>query len=435
MRRFFAGLGCLFLAVSLFAAEPWRTPSPAQIDAIYPQIAALYQDLHRGPELSLHEEKTAAKMAELLRGLGFDVTTGVGGTGVVGVLKNGSGPVVMVRAELDALPVPEKTGLAFASKVSTKNDRGEEVPVMHACGHDLHMAAAIATSTLLARNKDRWKGTFIFVGQPAEERIVGAEAMLKDGLFTRFPKPDFALALHDTNTQPLGKVGYTPGYAASNSDSVDVTIFGRGAHGAAPQLSVDPIVIAARTIVAWQTIVAREINPQDAAVITVGSIHGGNKHNIIPDEVKLQLTVRSFKDDVRQHLLSAIERIADGEAAAAGAEKKPEVKVVESAHAVYNDPQLTQRVVGAMEQVLGKGSMVQDPPFMASDDFAEYGRAGVPSFQFWLGAIEPAKFAAAQQSGESLPGLHSPFFFPAPGTLRFAIQAETSAVLELLGKP
>jgi hippurate hydrolase len=297
------------------------------------------------------------------------------------------------------------------------------------------MAAAIATSTLLARNKDRWKGTFIFVGQPAEERIVGAEAMLKDGLFTRFPKPDFALALHDTNTQPLGKVGYTPGYAASNSDSVDVTIFGRGGHGAAPQLTVDPIVIAARTIVAWQTIVAREISPQDAAVITVGSIHGGTKHNIIPDEVKLQLTVRSFKDDVRQHLLSAIERIADGEAAAAGAEKKPEVKVVESAHAVYNDPQLTQRVVGAMEQVLGKGNLVQDPPFMASDDFAEYGRAGVPSVQFWLGAIDPAKFAAAQQSGERLPGLHSPFFAPAPGTLRFAIQAETAAVLELLGKP
>ena len=294
----------ILLATDLQAANAWRAPSQSQIDAISPQMEALYLDLHRNPELSLHEEKTAAKMAENLRRLGFDVTTGVGGTGVVGVLKNGAGPTVLFRAELDALPVLEKTGLPYASNVTTKNDQGVVVPVMHACGHDLHMAVAIGTATLLAQNKERWRGTYIFVGQPAEERVMGAAAMLKDGLFTRFPRPDFALTLHDTQYLPAGKVGYTSGYELSNADAVDVTIYGRGGHGAAPWLTVDPIVIAARTVLAWQTIVSREISPFDPSLITVGSIHGGTKHNIIPDEVHLQLTVRSYKDDVRKHLLS-----------------------------------------------------------------------------------------------------------------------------------
>ncbi len=425
----------LLSTTALFAADPWRAPSEQQVDALYPQMRSLYEDLHRNPELSLHEEKTAAKMAEQLRQLGFQVTTSVGGTGVVGVLKNGSGPTVMVRAELDALPVLEKTGVPYASHVITHNDQGVEVPVMHACGHDLHMSVAIGTASLLAQNKNHWHGTFIFAGQPAEERIVGAAAMLKDGLYTRFPKPDVVFAIHDSALQPAGKVAFTSGYAASNADSVDVTIFGKGGHGSAPQLTIDPIVIAARTILSWQTVVSREISPQDPAVITVGTIHGGTKNNIIPDEVKLQLTVRSYKDEVRKHLLSAIGRIADAEAAAAGAEKKPSVDVVESVSAVYNDPALTQRLVAALEPVLGKSNVVQAPPIMASDDFAEYARAGVPSVMLNLGAVNPTRFQAAQKSGEILPGLHSSGFVPdLELSLKTGILVETTAVLELLAK-
>jgi amidohydrolase len=425
-----------WLAIPLWAADAWRAPSKEQVDAIYPQMESLYEDLHRSPELSLHEEKTAEKMANQLRKLGFEVTTGVGGTGVVGLLRNGAGPTVMIRAELDALPVPEKTGLTYASHVTTHDDRGVEVPVMHACGHDLHMSIGIGTATLLWQNQKAWRGTFMFVGQPAEERIMGASAMLKDGLFTRFPRPDYVIALHDTDSLPAGKVGYTSGFSHTNASSVNVTIFGRGGHGASPQKTVDPIVIAARTILAWQTIVSREVDPRDAAVITVGSIHGGTKHNIIPDEVQLQLTVRSYKDEVQKHLLSSIERIVDAEAEAAGAEKKPTLKVVENVAAVYNDPALTERIVAVLGRTLGKDNVVQEPPFTPSDDFAEYGRAGVPEFMFALGAVNADKFAAAQKSGETLPGPHSPFFAPErEPSLKTGIETETAAVLELLGKP
>ncbi|HKS74712.1 MAG TPA: amidohydrolase [Terriglobales bacterium] len=433
MRFRLAAVVPLFLASSLLAADAW--PGKTQIDPIYPQIESLYEDLHRNPELSLHEVKTAEKMADQLRKLGFDVTTGVGGTGVVGVLKNGSGPTVMIRAELDALPVPEKTGLDYASHVVTKDDQGNDVPVMHACGHDLHMAVGIGTAMLLAQNKDRWHGTFIFVGQPAEERIRGASAMLKDGLFTRFPRPDFALSLHDTASLPAGMLGYTPGYALSNSDSVDVTIYGKGAHGSAPQDGVDPIVIAARTILAWQTIISREKSPFDPGVITVGSIHGGTKHNIIPDQVKMQLTVRSYTDEVRKHLLDSIARVAKAEAEAAGAPKPPQVDVIESVGAVYNNPELTQRVATALKKSFGDANVVQEPPGMASDDFAEYGRAGVPALQFSLGAVNPEKFAAAKKAGEQLPGPHSPFFAPdRDPSIRAGIEAETTAVLAVMGK-
>ena len=423
------------LSAGALAADSWRSPSAEQIDAIYPQMRALYEDLHRNPELSLHEEKTGAKIAEQLRKLGFEVTTGVGNTGVVGVLKNGAGPVVMIRAELDALPVLEKTELPYASHATTHNDQGIEVPVMHACGHDLHMSVGMGTAALLVQNKDRWHGTFIYVGQPAEERIQGASAMLKDGLFTRFPKPDVAFAVHDTSFAPAGAVYYVSGFAMSNADSLDVTIYGKGGHGSAPELTIDPIVIAARTILAWQTIISREKNPQDPGVITVGTIHGGTKNNIIPDEVKLQLTVRSYKDDVRQHLLAAIERVVDGEAAAAGAGKKPTVTQTEGVRAVYNDPALTQRVIGALETVLGRGNVILGRPNMASDDFAEYAHAGVPSVMLNLGAVNPAKFAAAAKSGEALPGPHSSLFAPdEEPSLKTGILVETTAVLELLGK-
>jgi amidohydrolase len=431
--KFFLPL--VLLPTLAFAADAWRSPTPQQIDAIYPQMRALYEDLHRNPELSLHEEKTAAKIADQLRKLGFEVSTGVGNTGVVGMLKNGAGPTVMIRAELDALPVLEKTGLPYASHATTHNDQDLEVPVMHACGHDLHMSAGMGTAALLAQNKDRWHGTFIYVGQPAEERIQGATAMLKDGLFTRFPKPDFAFAIHDTSFAPAGAVYYVSGFAMSNADSLDVTIYGKGGHGSAPEVTIDPIVIAARTILSWQTIISREKNPQDPGVITVGTIHGGTKNNIIPDDVKLQLTVRSYTDAVRQQLLTAIERVVDGEAAAAGAEKKPAVTRTEGVRAVYNDPAITQRIIASLESVLGKEKVIPGRPNMASDDFAEFAHAGVPSMMLNIGMVNPAKFQAAQKSGEVLPGPHSSLFAPdEEPSLKTGILVETTAVLELLGK-
>ena len=319
-RRCVALLGSCVLMAAGAAGQTkpaaWTAPSAEQINAIYPEVEAFYLDLHRTPELSLHEQQTAAKLAARMKALGYEVTTGVGGTGVVAVLRNGQGPTVLLRTDMDALPVEEKTGLPYASQVVVKNDSGATVPVMHACGHDVHMASWVGTARLMAANRQRWNGTLILIGQPAEEIGAGASAMLKDGLFTRFPKPDFALAIHDDAGLPAGQVGYTSGYTMASSDSVDITIFGRGGHGAQPQNTVDPIVIAARTVLALQTIVSRETNPLDPAVITVGTIHGGTKNNIIPDEVKLELTVRSYKPEVRKRLL-AVDR-ARGEGRSGG---------------------------------------------------------------------------------------------------------------------
>src|SRR6266540_4142713 len=304
-------------------------PALAPLDSLYPDLEKLYIDLHQTPELSSHEEKTSAKMAARLKGLGYEVATGIGGHGVVAIFKNGKGPTVLLREDMDALPVEERTGLAYASKVTTKDDSGATVSVMHACGHDIHMTSLIGAATLLAKAKDRWRGTLFLVAQPAEEKGSGAEAMLKAGLFTKFPKPDFAISFHDSATDPAGKISLVPGYADANVDSVDLTIYGRGGHGAYPHTTVDPIVIAARTVLALQTIVSRETKPTDPAVITVGSIHGGTKHNIISDEVKLQITVRCYKDEVRKRLLDSIDRIAKAEAAAAGAPKPPKMEITE----------------------------------------------------------------------------------------------------------
>jgi hippurate hydrolase len=298
------------------------------------------------------------------------------------------------------------------------------------------MAVGIGTAALLVQNKEHWRGTFIYVGQPAEERIGGATAMIKDGLFTRFPKPDIAFAIHDSNGLPAGKVGYTPGFSASNADSVTVTVYGVGGHGSAPQETIDPVVIAARTIVSWQTIVAREIDPQDPAVITVGSIHGGTKNNIIPDEVVMQLTVRSYKDEVRKHLLAAIERIADAEAAAAGAPKKPLVEHVEGVGAVYNDPKTTDRIMERLKAVMGESNVVLERPIMASDDFAEYRFAGVPSVMLELGAVNPEKYAEAMKANQPIPGPHSPYFAPdREPSLKTGIEVEMTSILELMDKP
>ncbi len=324
-------------------------------------------------------------VAAKLRGLGYEVTEKVGGTGVVAVLRNGAGPTIMLRTELDALPVEEKTGLAYASKVTTKNDAGLTVPVMHACGHDIHMAALVGTAEIMAKTKDQWHGTLMLIGQPAEETVGGATGMIADGLFTRFPKPDVAVALHTTNNLPAGKVGFTPEYALSNADTVNITIYGKGGHGASPETTVDPIVIAARTILSLQTIVSREIKPGDPAVITVGYIQGGTKNNIIPDEVHLGLTVRSFTPEVRKHLLAAIERVAKAEAQAADAPKAPLVQVDGIHRRALQRSEAGRAPQPGTESGAGTGQRRKASAQMASEDYSAYVEAGVPSFYFWLG--------------------------------------------------
>ena len=427
------------LAAGLFALPAASgSPALAPLDGIYPDLEALYIDLHQTPELSLREEKTSAKLAARLKALGYEVTERVGGYGVVAVMKNGKGPTVLVRADMDALPIEERTGLPYASKVKVKNDAGVEVSVMHACGHDVHMTSLIGAATLLAKAKSRWRGTLVLIAQPAEEGGGGAVNMVKDGLLTRFPKPDFALALHDFPFLPAGQVGITPGYALANVDSVDITIYGRGGHGSAPQNTVDPIVIAARTVLALQTIVARENNPLDPAVVTVGSIHGGTKHNIIPDEVRLQLTVRTYKENVRDRILAAIARIAKAEATAAGAPKEPRITVDEDrGHATYNDPALSRRISGAFSKAFGKERVVETQPVMGGEDFGEIGTAAkIPYVLFWVGGTEPKKFAAAGGDMTRLPYIHSSEWAPdREPTLKTGTAALTVGALELLGKP
>jgi amidohydrolase len=405
----------------------------AEVDAAYAKGEVLYVDLHRAPELSFHESATATRIATELRGLGFDVTTGVGGTGVVAVLKNGAGPTVLLRTELDALPVTEATGLPFASTVRTKDDNGNDVGVMHACGHDLHMAAVVSTARIMAGDRSRWHGTLVVIGQPAEERTSGARAMIADGLLTRFPRPDFAIAVHDDPRYPSGTIGYHAGPILSNSDAITIRIFGRGGHGARPETTVDPVVIAARTVLTLQTIVSREISPFDQAVITVGAIHGGTKRNIIPDEVRLDLSVRSFTDPVRQHLRSAIERVAKAEAAAAAAPKEPSIELSESTNALVNDTSLTQRIGAMLLRELGPMRVRDAAPEGASEDFSEFQRAGIPTLMLRVGATEPAAYEKATREGTTLPSLHSASFRPdlAP-TLKAAITAELLTLRELM---
>ena len=422
------------VGVSAQSSRPWTTPTTAQVDAIYPDLEALYVDLHRNPELAFQETRTASTLAARLKELGFEVTTGVGKTGVVAILRNGTGPTAMMRTELDALPVEEKTGLPFASVAVSKNAAGQTVPVMHACGHDLHMAAWLGTARLMAEHRDSWRGTLMMVGQPAEEGSLGAAAMLKDGLFTRFPRPDFALSLHDDDTMPAGTIGYHPGYFRSMSDAVTITVYGRGGHAAMPHNTVDPVVLASRIVLSLQTIVARENNPVDPVVITVGSIHGGTQGNIIPDEVRLQLSVRTYTPEIRTRTMAAIRRIARGEALSAGAPREPQVDVPAEAGApVYNDPTLTLRLAAALKKGLGDSNVVEMPQKMTSEDFAQYGLAGVPSALLHIGAVAPARLAEARASGVPGPAPHSPQWVPdLEPTLKAAVRAEVTALLDLL---
>lgn len=410
-------------------------PPAAELDAIYPEVESLYIDLHRNPELAFQETRTAATLATRMTALGYDVTTGVGRTGIVAVLRNGQGPTVMLRTELDALPVEEKTGLAFASQVVIRSANGASTPVMHACGHDIHMSAWAGTARLMAEHRERWRGTLVLVGQPAEEGGGGASAMLADGLFTKFPKPDFALSLHDDDTMPSGTIGYHPGFFRSMSDSVTITVYGRGGHAAMPHNTVDPVVLAARIVMGLQTIVARENNPVDPVVVTIGSIHGGTQGNIIPDEVRLQLSVRTYTPEVRARTIEAIRRIAKGEAIAAGAPREPRVDAAAQPGTppVYNDPALTARLATSLKRDLGEASVIEMPQKMTSEDFAQYRLAGVPSVLLHIGAVSPATLAAAKQTGIPGPAPHSPEWAPErEPTLKGAIRAETAALLELL---
>jgi amidohydrolase len=424
----------VILGASASAQAPSSpAPSSKEIENVYPDAHALYLDLHQNPELSGRETQTATKLAEHLRSAGYDVTEHVGGTGVVAILKNGAGPTIMLRTELDALPVEEKTGLPYASKVRAKDDAGHDVPVMHACGHDLHMAAILGTAEIMARSKETWHGTLMLIGQPAEETISGAESMLRDGLFTRFPKPDVAVALHVGNAQPSGMAEITPGIYNTNADSLRITIYGKGGHGAMPQTAIDPIVIAARTILALQTIVSREVKPGEMAVVTVGYVQAGTKNNIIPDQAVMGLTVRTYKQDVRKQVLAAITRIARAEAAAAGAPREPLVEHYEGTDAVYNNPALAERLRAPLEAALGKGNVVIAEPIAPSEDFSYFVEQGVPGFYFSLGGADPQKFAEAKAAGTPLPSNHSPFFAPdVDPALRAGITAEVAVLRNLL---
>ncbi len=448
-RVFLAGAGALALALA--------APAGAETDAATADLVDLYTHLHANPELSLQEDDTSALLAGALERMGFDVTTGlgddwvrakaerdqggvideVGGYGVVGVLENGDGPTVLIRADMDALPVNERTGLDYASQVSDVTWTGVENGVMHACGHDIHMTSWVGTARELVSRRDEWSGTLVMILQPAEELGLGAQAMLADGLFERFPLPDYNLALHVSSATPAGTVAYSPGYAMANVDSVDITVKGVGGHGAYPQTTKDPVVVAAHIVTALQTIVSRNVDPQKPAVVTVGAIKAGAKHNIISDEAQLKLTVRSYDDETRDLLLSSIERVAKGQAASFGA-PEPEV-VVESDYtpSTYNDPALTEKAMASISEAIGAENVMQVPPVMGGEDFSQYGRTGekIPSLLFWVGAVDPDTYEKSLGQKLPLPSLHSPFFAPdAPPTIDTGVKAMTATALDLFNE-
>lgn len=421
----------------------WPAPSPltASLHGAEPRVwfeqhqdelVELYRWLHMHPELSFAEEQTAARVAEALQAAGFEVTTGIGGHGVVGLLKNGPGPTVMLRTDLDALPVTEQTQLPYASQKRVELEGGGTTGVMHACGHDVHITNLIAVARYLASAQDTWSGTLMVIGQPAEERGAGARAMLGDGLFERFPKPDYALALHVNSSSPAGTVSLAPGFVLANVDSVDITVKGRGGHGAAPHTTIDPIVQAAELVMSLQTIVSREVKPLQPAVVTVGAIQGGTKHNVIGDSCHLQITVRSYTDAVRDQVLAAIQRRAAGIAAAYGA-PAPEIRISEGTPALQNDAELAGRMTQVFADAIGDDRVLVAEPVMGGEDFSRYGRAGVPILMYRLGAVSAERLARYEQLGVEPPSLHSPLFYPdLEPALQTGFLTMTAAALDLL---
>lgn len=417
-----------------------------QVEGIDSQIASnleehemIYKHFHQYPELSFKEFKTSEKLSDELEKLGFKVTRNVGGNGFVGLMKNGPGAVIMIRTDLDALPLEEKTGLPFASKVIMTDADGVEMPVMQACGHDMHMTVWLGTAKILAGMKEDWKGTLMMVAQQAEEKSGGADVMIADGLFTRFPVPDYALAYHVNAELPAGSIGYRAGPFLAGVSSVDIRVHGVGGHGALPHRAIDPVVLACRMVLAYQTIPSREINPLEPAVVTVGSIHGGTVHNIIPDEVKMQLTVRYYNDEIYEQIISGLRRISKGIAESAGLpeDKFPEVIPLGRTPPVINDEKLTNAAVASFRSILGPENVIQVEPVTAGEDFALYGRTveKVPIAMFWLGAVSREKYGAYLDHGEALPGLHNPEFYPdfIP-TYKTGVRAMTKAVIDLFNK-
>ena len=422
------------LLIALFSASAFAN-SNSDIN-----LLDLYKDLHSNPELSYKEFETSKKLSLILEELGYEVTNGVGGNGVVALLKNGEGKTVMLRADMDGLPVEEKTGASYASRTKTLNDEGREVFTMHACGHDVHMTVLIGAAQYLIQNRSDWSGTLMLILEPAEEVSGGARNMIKDGLFTRFPRPDFNLALHVSSGMEAGKVGYLPGWAMANVDSVDIIVKGLGGHGAYPHTTKDPIVLSAQIISQLQTIVSRQIAPTDPAVVTVGSIHGGTKHNVIPNEVKLQLTLRSYTDEVRNATISSIKRIVRGAAIAAGfpEELYPTVTLKdEYTPAVFNNPQLVEKLKVSFENSLGKDNVKKVSPVMGGEDFGMFGRVEpiIPTALFWLGAVNKNIYEKAVREDIVLPSLHSDLFLPdAEPTLETGVKAMTGAALDLFNE-
>ena len=438
--------GLFVLLTCLSAAPIWAQNLSSVVSSETSNLVETYKGLHTHPELSHHEEHTSALLAAELRKAGYTVTERVGkypdgsqAYGVVAILQNGPGRRLLIRTDLDALPVTEETGLSYASQVRTKNDSGQDVGVMHACGHDIHITTMIGTARALAALKKQWHGTVMLIGQPAEEVVDGAKAMLADHLYERFGTPDEAIALHDTNTRAAGTVSVTSGAALAGMTSIDVVLRGVGGHGARPQEGKDPVVMAGEFIVQAQTIVSRQQDPRDPTVVTIGDVHGGAKRNVIPEEVRLELSARAFSDKAMQIIIDGVKRTAQGVALSAGvpADRAPIVTLAESTPVTYNDPALTARVKTALVTALGAQNVFDEDPIMVSEDFGQFGLEGhkIPTVMFWLGAMSPARYAAAQADGKLLPGLHTARFQPDPEpTLRTGVTAMTSVAIDLLRK-
>ncbi len=432
----------LAAGAAIFSVPASADELRSAIDADLSSLMEIYRDLHANPELSFQEVRTAAKLAAEAKRLGFEVTEKVGQTGVVAVMKNGAGPVVMIRADMDGLPVEEQTGLSYASKKRGVSKSGTESGIMHACGHDTHMAAWVGAARQLVANKAKWSGTLVMILQPAEEIGAGAKAMLDDGLYTRFPKPKYVIGFHDAAQFPAGTIGYSNGFALANVDSVDIRVRGVGGHGAYPQTTKDPIVLASRIVGSLQTLVSREVDPQDAAVVTVGSIHGGAKHNIISDEVTMLLTVRSYSDETRKLLLDGIRRIAKGEAIAAGMpdDRMPVVSINEAEFtpATFNTDALTKRMATSFTTRFGIDRVVETKPVMGGEDFSQFYRAdkaSIESLIFWVGGVPKVEYDAAMKGGKPLPSLHSPYWSPdAEKVVATGSEALAAAAIELMPK-
>lgn len=433
-------LSIFLISGTIFSQKSLNTQINKEVDLQLKQKKELYIDLHQTPELSLMESNTSKKMATQLKAMGFEVTTNFGGYGVVGVFKNGEGKTIMLRTDMDALPIKENTDLDFASKIITKDHNGNDAPAMHACGHDMHMTVWLGTLETLVNLKDQWSGTILAIAQPAEEVSAGSIAMIKEGLFKKFPTPDYALCYHVSAGLPAGEIGYFPGAIFAGVNSADISIFGIGGHGAMPHTTIDPVVLASRTVLAFQTIVSREINPFNPAVITVGSIHGGSKHNIIPDEVKMQLTIRFFKDEVYEEIKEALYRIPKGIAMSAGVpeNKYPIIKIAnEYTPPVANNPELVMKAVKSMQHILGKEKVYQVNPATVAEDFGKYGRTEeqIPIALFWLGSVNQQVYNNHINNGTSIPGLHNSAYLPDfEPTFKTGVSAMSISIINLFNK-